>query len=283
MMQIYNPFEQSTGKISISKGNQLKMNLDHKWYKADFLGYEGASEVLASAILKQSNITYFVDYKLQKITLNDQVYNGCVSDDFLKNDEELVTAYRLFLACNGIPIESALCNITSTEKKVMYFVDFIEKATGIDNFGQYLTLMLEWDRFVLNEDRHFNNIAFIKSDAGYRIAPLFDNGAAFLSDLRDDYPLNSNIHGLISRVQAKPFSDDFDKQTDICIRLYGSQLKLSKHLSIPSDVKEGILCMYGDKISNRMAAIMDRQCYNYMEYLTEDIQKSKCSDIEFDC
>ena len=269
-MQIYNPYEQSTGKVSISKGNQLKMHLDNKWYKADFLGYEGAAEYLSTALLKQSNIADFVDYQLHKITINEKTFNGCVSKHFLKENEELVTAYRLFLTYKGENIDNALKGL-SLKEKIGYFVDTMEDITGISNLGQYLTLMLEWDRFVLNEGRHFNNIAFILSDNRFRIAPLFDNGAAFLSDTRDDYPLDKNIHGLMTSVCGKPFSEDFDKQTDACIELYGTQLKLNKTVSIPESVWDNIRSMYGDKVTERIHSVLEHQLCNYMEYLTVDI------------
>lgn len=31
-----------------SKGDQLKWKIDDRWYKADYMGYEGLSEVLVS-------------------------------------------------------------------------------------------------------------------------------------------------------------------------------------------------------------------------------------------
>lgn len=280
-MQVYNQFEQSTGKITISKGNQVKMNLDGKWYKADFLGYEGASEFVASHLIRQSNITEYVDYQLKDITINDKMFHGCVSDDFLKEGEELCTAYRLFLSFTGEDISETLAGM-SLKDKITYFVTTVEKITGIPDFGKTLTLMLEWDRFIFNEDRHFNNIAFIKSESGFRLAPFFDNGAAFLSDTREDYPLNKNVHGLMLNVDAKPFSEDFDKQVDMCISLYGSQLKLSKTLSLPEDVLSAVSAMYDESVSKRIQTIFEHQIYNYREYLSMDIIDPAREDMDYD-
>lgn len=40
----------------------------------------------------------------------------------------------------------------------------VEEITKIDNFGAYLTAMLEIDAFFMNEDRHTNNIAVIYNE-----------------------------------------------------------------------------------------------------------------------
>lgn len=259
--------KQFTEKITTSKGNQLKFFRDDKWYKADFLGYEGASEFIASHLIKQSNVADYVTYKLEDITINDRVLHGCVSPNFLEADEQLCTAHRLLLAYKGINISETLERLP-LEEKIAYFVDAIEDAAGIQNFGKMLTLMLEWDRFILNEDRHFNNIAFIKSGKGFRLAPFFDNGAAFLSDTRDDYPMNKSIYGLMASVEAKPFSKNFDAQADTCISLYGTQLKLSRTLDIGTDNLAKIAAVYGDNVSERIHAIFKQQLYNHKEYLT---------------
>ena len=83
-MIIYNRDDTSTGRISLSKGNQIKINVGNIWYKADYLGYEGASEIASSDILSQSNveeIAPFVKYEFDIITLNNKKYNGCRSFD----------------------------------------------------------------------------------------------------------------------------------------------------------------------------------------------------------
>ena len=59
-MYVFNNTDGSTGSGYSSKGNQLKFGIDNKWYKADFLGYEGAAEYAASKLLEQSNIMEYV-------------------------------------------------------------------------------------------------------------------------------------------------------------------------------------------------------------------------------
>ena len=51
-----------------SKGNQLKGRLDGRWYKADYLGYEGLAEYMVSGLLKKTSLgnDEFIDYKTEK-------------------------------------------------------------------------------------------------------------------------------------------------------------------------------------------------------------------------
>lgn len=41
-----------------SKGDQLKWKIDDRWYKADYMGYEGLSEVLVSDLLQKSTLSF---------------------------------------------------------------------------------------------------------------------------------------------------------------------------------------------------------------------------------
>ena len=67
-----------------SKGNQLKFKRGEYWYKADYLGYEGLAEYTVSKLLKHSTLDAgeYVDYELDLITYNGQVFNACRSIDF---------------------------------------------------------------------------------------------------------------------------------------------------------------------------------------------------------
>ena len=70
-----------------SKGNQLKWKTSgDKWYKADYLGYEGLVEYVVSEILKMSTLSAeeFIVYAPEQISYKSQVYNGCVSTDINK-------------------------------------------------------------------------------------------------------------------------------------------------------------------------------------------------------
>lgn len=197
-MEVYNNHDGSTGKISTSKGNQIKMQVGGYWYKTDYLGYEGLAEYLASQLLSYTNISTYAKYEMTEISLNGQKFNGCRSEDFLKKNEEIVTADRLFKKYAGCSVSDFLNRTPSIllEKNIENFVTEVEKLTKIQDYGKYLTKMLEWDEFILNDDRHFNNIAFVYNSETNRfsICTLFDNGAGFLSDTRYDYPLQKNVY-----------------------------------------------------------------------------------------
>lgn len=260
-MKIYNNNDGSTGRISTSKGNQVKMKIDGYWYKMDYLGYEGLAEYLASELLAYTNIQNYVKYEMTEMTLNEQPFNGCRSEDFLKADEEIITADKLFKVYVGMSVAEFLQPQKSLIERISSFVNKVQEITGIKNYGQELTKILEWDGFIFNDDRHFNNIAFVYNSKikAFSLCPLFDNGAAFLSDMRCDYPLEKNVYGLISGVKAKPFSEDFDKQIKACEKLYGIQLKIDKNICISTEAAERIKGHYGDNIYSRVNDIFEHQ------------------------
>lgn len=270
-MQMYNNHDGSTGKISTSKGNQVKMEVDGYWYKMDYLGYEGLAEYLASNLLAYTNIPAYAEYEITEISLNGQKFNGCRSKDFLKKNEEIVTADRLFKKYAGCSVSDFLNKnpSISLEEKIRSFVTEVENLTKIPDYGKYLTKMLEWDEFILNDDRHFNNIAFVYNSETDRfsICTLFDNGAGFLSDTRFDYPLQKDIYGMSANVKAKPFSESFSKQTEACRKLYGTQLQIADNICICEDVEEKMRSQYGDKVTDRICEIFSHQKYLLEEYL----------------
>ena len=260
-MKIYNNHSGSTGKLTTSKGNQIKMKIDDFWYKMDYLGYEGLAEYLCSELLPYTNIMSYVKYEMVEMPLNGENFNGCNSKDFLKENEEIVTAARLFKSYVGKSVDDFLVQYKSLKEQISSFVCTVESITGIEDYGKHLTQMLEWDTFVLNDDRHFNNIAFIYNPdkKEFSLCPLFDNGAAFLSDLRFDYPLEKDFYGLIANVSAKPFHKSFDKQTQICEELYGTQLIIDKSICISQKTKESIRQQYGDRVADRVCDVFERQ------------------------
>lgn len=269
-MNVYNNMDGSTGCMHSSKGNQLKFNVDNKWYKADYFGYEGAAEYICSEILVYSNISSYVSYELNEINYNSKIFNGCVSDNFLSSGYNLITTERLFESNTGKKLEELLAG-KEPEEMIEYYVDAVKEMTGLSYFGEYLTYLLELDELVLNEDRHFHNIAVIEKDSEYYYCPIFDNGAAFLSDTRLDYPLESNIYGLIPTVQAKPFSKSFETQAQICRNKYGPQLNIYKHINLDSAYKN-INAVYGNKVTERIKDIYEHQAYLCMDIFRDRLQ-----------
>lgn len=180
-------FDNSLGWTS-SKGNQNKWFSDGMWYKEDGLGYEALSEVLVSRLLEKTNIDQFVRYEYEPLERNGQVFHGCRSVDFMApEDDKLVSVERLFQTYRGENASKAILKFTETEDKIRYVDENMEEFTGLTDFGEYLKKVIAVDTLFLNEDRHFHNIAVIqRKDGSYRECPIFDNGAAFFSDIRGD-------------------------------------------------------------------------------------------------
>ena len=216
-------------KATSSKGNQQKWLVDSKWYKADHMGYEALCEVVISNLLRKSNVNEFVTYHPTKIEFDGKVINGCYSDNFKKKNESIITLEHLAKQWLSNSMAKEMLKYPDTKEKIKRTVRFIEKVTKLKKVGQYITMMLELDAFFLNEDRHTNNIAFILNDdtGEYRFCPYFDFGLSLLADTTEDYPMGEDVYQLIDKIQAKPFSTDFDTQLEAAMHLYGDKLKLA--------------------------------------------------------
>ncbi len=216
-----------TGCGHSSKGNQLKWKVDDWWYKADAFGYEGLAEVTVSHMLEFSNVDNILTYEPVNIIYRGKTYRGCKSKNFRREQEEIITLERLSRSYTGFSLAKELSWITDVRQKILYTTELVENVTGLEDFGEYLAIMLEIDAFFLNEDRHTNNIALIYDlkTKSYRLCPFFDMGLSLFSDTREAYPLTLDIEECRSRIKGKPFSRDFDEQLDAVNELYGSYLK----------------------------------------------------------
>lgn len=250
-------FEQDvkTADRQSSKGNQLKWIRKGIWYKADYTGYEGLSEYIISNLLIKSSLKpeEYVLYGTENICYGTAVFHGCESADFLKEGEQLITLERLFAGYYGESLYKSIYKIHDYENRLRFLVEQTERITGLKQFDIYLCKLLTIDAFFLNEDRHTHNIAVIKNDKEeYRYCPVFDNGAALLSDTTMDYPMGQDIFGLMGNVRAKTFCESFDEQLDIAEKLYGDQIyftferkDVEKLLEIdqvyPAEIKERVM------------------------------------------
>ncbi len=237
-----------------SKGDQLKFQKDNFWYKADYLGYEGLSEVIVSNMLRFSNIESFVIYQEAEIYYKRSL-TGCKSENFIPEGYELPTLYRLFQANYGYS-PSDLYREDISE----YIKDVVNKTaicTGLstDEIGRYLTMLIELDAFTLNDDRHFNNIAFLYHDGSFLPAPVFDNGAAFLSAIT----FGVDIDG-IDRIEAKPFSKSFEIQKDAFEELFGNVLQF-RDFSIESVIPQKSI--YKTSVLDRVREVIKLQIDKY--------------------
>ena len=86
-------------------------------------------------------------------------------------------------------------------------------------------MLFEIDSLFLNDDRHLNNIAVIKTCDKYDYCPIFDNGAGLLSDTRLS-PMDIEPKALIAILRARPFNMSFTRQMNTARALYGKQLEM---------------------------------------------------------
>ena len=211
-----------------SKGNQEKWLDNNRWYKLDQFGYESLTESLISILLGKSNIEKdtpftFVRYKPVRVIAHERERTGCVSDNFLKDGQSVITVNQLLSRMLGSPLKEKLQSLTSDKKRIAYLAEETKEYTGLDYFGEYLTLLFEIDSLFLNDDRHLNNIAVLKMGDKYDYCPIFDNGAGLLSDTRMS-PMDILPKSLIPALKARPFMMSFTRQMNTARSLYGRQL-----------------------------------------------------------
>lgn len=264
-----------------SKGNQVKYCKNNLWYKGDYLGYEGAAECVVSRILEYSNVQDFVKYEPCTFEYGGRLLTGCRSENFLQKGEEEITLENLIQLYTGGSSYNFLEGLDAKEK-IQKTVDLVQETTGIPNFGEYLTVLLELDKLTLNEDRHFHNIVLLRNESGfYRCSPIFDNGAALLSDTSLDYPLSMPYLNAIRSVKAKPFFTSFTKQVRTCEGLFGVQLRLKSSIDIEKLV-QGLLEFYAEDIVNRIRSVLVFQLERNLDVVcgnTADDILSKIQDL----
>ena len=189
-----------------SLGVESKYYKDGYWYKQDISGDEGLAEEVCSMILRHSNLEDYVEY--EACTINGRP--GCRSRNFLKDGETIVTFKRLYEIACGKDLTDYIYTIRDVTERIRYVIDFLKEYAEID-CTEYLRNILSFDMLVLNTDRHFHNLAVIRSGDRYRKCPVFDNGASFLSNYCL-FPPDEDLEEQIEHASAKPFSGSFEQQ-----------------------------------------------------------------------
>lgn len=261
----FSPFKRSGHS---SKGNQLKWKHDNIWYKADYMGYEGLSEVIVSQLLAYSDVKDYVRYFPVQMQYKDKEYLGCKSSNFLDENEELVTIEHLFRQHIGKSLSAEMGKIPEVESRIEYMVENVIEFTGLVDFGRYISVLLALDAFFLNEDRHTNNIAVIykTEEKVYRLSLVFDNGLALLADTAMDFGLGKSLEECLERIEAKPFCRSFDEQLDAAEKMYGYNLHFSFDKKDVERILVGYAERYSDEIIGRVRELLYQQMrkYRYM-------------------
>ncbi|MDO4323379.1 MAG: hypothetical protein Q4C61_12700 [Lachnospiraceae bacterium] len=191
-----------------SDGTQKKYFYDGKWFKQNQMGYEGLAEFLASCVLDCSNVEDFVAY--EECLINNK--KGCVSANFLGESEVFYSFDRIHQMYTGARFLDHTMVLPDVSSRIKYVVEFMMDKIGVD-CQKYLSDIFSLDAFTLNHDRHFHNLGVVYDTKKnyYRSAPIFDNGAGFLS-YTGRYPMNCSIEKNINDVIGQPLCANLQLQ-----------------------------------------------------------------------
>ena len=147
---------------------------------------EPFNEVVASKVAKALDIPV-VEYSL--FFDNDYPYSKCL--DFVGREEDLVSAYQIGRIIKKSNNDN---NYTHLIKCANYL--------GIKDIIDYINKMIVFDFIIANEDRHFNNIAFVRNALTLEYvgpSPIFDSGSSF------GYNKIANEIDAFENIESKPF------------------------------------------------------------------------------
>ena len=54
--------------------------------------------------------------------------------------------------------------MTNIKDRIKYVSEKLNMLNGIDNAGEYITGILQFDALILNEDRHFHNFTLLYNE-----------------------------------------------------------------------------------------------------------------------
>lgn len=187
---------------STSGGVQKKFIENGYCYKIDRLGYESVSEVIISELESCIEGFKYIDYEFANINNG----HACKSKEYKVKGLE-ITLHRLLE-------EVVNCSVLYEDYDGVELLNRIEGILSVyHNYNphRYFGKLIKLDAITLNSDRHTNNISFIRNNNTILPMPVYDNGAALLSDIKT-YPLVIGRLSMVSKVMSKPFSNNFDEQ-----------------------------------------------------------------------
>ena len=194
-----------------SKGCQIKYCRNNYWYKIDNGCSEGKNEHIASIILKCTNLTNYVYYESCEVN----GYRACRSYNFLNENEMFVTFSDIIGTIYGVENpEDMIWSIRDVYKRYEFLVDVVKIYTNNKlDISEYLKIIFYLDLFILNRDRHLNNLGIITdiSTEEFRPAPIFDNGLSFLGGCQGMI-YDKGIEYAVNKQNARTISGSFVEQ-----------------------------------------------------------------------
>lgn len=266
------------------RGNQFKSFGGDEVFKGDYIGYEGMVETIASRIASEIYFPYgYVEYNPCMTRISDRSKSfttGCYSRSFLKDGYIEYTLMRLFRHLFDKDLDGEILNLAYTGKASMKrciqaIIETIESLPGLEEFGKYMTALFEFDRLILNDDRHLNNITVYYNEHTNRFtyAKLFDCGSGLLAN-NYQYPTDEDESKFIDKVKARPFFDSFDKQYEVFKEMYGGGLIIPKTIVIPV---YDLYKFYDKPLVNRVLSVLKQQFAKYYPDTTVDFIKKDLS------
>lgn len=233
-----------------SEGTQVKYKKDGYWYKKDNRGNEGRAEYLVSKFMQFTTLQEkeFISY--EEGTINGK--SGCRSKNFLDEEEELVTFYRLYYNEVGKDLSKVIANMNTMEERIEYVIRFIDQSCGL-NIHAYLIKVLTLDMICLNEDRHLNNLALIMRGNEFYPAPIFDNGVSLLT-ANQSVNWNFSIEENVKRVIARPFCGSHEKM----VKYLGSGFSIDTKSALswletePDSIERNVLRYQINRYNNQL-------------------------------
>ena len=225
-----------------------------------------------------------IDYiaKSMKSPSDTSVFSEYVASRFISNLGFSAHNVRLFKDSTGVYLLAE--DFTQYGNRLVCFKDTRQSSEDTDIVGKEYTyddvlyligkhtkikdsfkrdsIRYFWNMFLLdgilgNRDRHHGNWGYLSSSDGYKMAPLFDNGASLFPDISRVFHLyaKDKVSFLLDRCEKFPASLLCDKVEGVVKRTNFYYFINSKNLSKYPDLKESLSLFRGIGIDGVYSAI----------------------------
>lgn len=197
-----------------SRGYAKKARIGDTWYKVSAGTFNAQAEVTASRLAAYTNLGSFVSYEMC-------IVNGeyaTMSKDYISG-RRYETLKGLHARVTGTPIESITQHLSGYDL-LQYTQKLILSELGYDMIPA-ISMLLQFDALILNEDRHFNNILFVNENDKWELAPAFDFDCALFSCVE-------NLDNLKEyRQPALPYCGTHKEQLELMYSVSDARLKFN--------------------------------------------------------
>ena len=157
---------------------------------------QSINEVFASNLHKAQGFDNYVEYKLTKLKLNNNIDGlGCSSYNFCSEDVESISAWELL-------------QTIKLKKNQSYFQPLKDVCLSLGikekEFNDYFDYLILSDFLISNTDRHMNNISILRNPNTLEIigfSPIYDSGNSMFYDI----PLSQLGKVKIDKIETHSF------------------------------------------------------------------------------